>query len=109
MPCRAWGRSWRINVPLLRQLDVLRAAQADMDLHRRLRRRDFPNGLLRTLVGGFIEHMSQATLAVYSLAEPAARLLEQHVEIVYVFAANDRELAARLIFQHQLDTAARFQ
>ncbi len=92
----------------IRQIDAVAAAQADMDLHRLLASY-LPNGLLRTLIGGFIEHMSRATLAVYSLAEPAARSLQQHVEIVDALALGDRELAARLALQHQLDTAARFQ
>jgi GntR family transcriptional repressor for pyruvate dehydrogenase complex len=88
--------------------DAVAAAQADMEFHRLLASYQ-PNGLLRSLVGGFIEHMSQATLAFYSLEEAAARSLRQHFEIVDALAAGDRELAARLIFQHQLDTAARFQ
>jgi GntR family transcriptional repressor for pyruvate dehydrogenase complex len=88
--------------------DPRAAAQADMELHRLLASY-LPNGLLRSLVHGFIEHMGRATLAFYSLAEPAARSLEQHVQIVDALDAGDRELAARLIFQHQLDTAARFQ
>jgi DNA-binding FadR family transcriptional regulator len=92
----------------IERLDALGAAQADMELHRLLASY-LPNGLLRTLVNGFIEHMGRATLAFYSLAEPAARSLGQHVQIVDALAAGDRELAARLIFQHQLDTAARFQ
>jgi GntR family transcriptional repressor for pyruvate dehydrogenase complex len=88
--------------------DAVAAAQADMALHRLLASY-CPNGLLRSLVGGFIEHMGQATLAFYSLDEAAARSLKQHIEIVDALEVRDRELAARLIFQHQLDTAARFQ
>lgn len=92
----------------LHRFDAVAAAQADMEFHRLLASY-LPNGLLRSLVGGFIEHMSQATLAFYSLEEPAARSLQQHVEIVDALAICDLQLAARLIFQHQLDTAARFQ
>ena len=88
--------------------DAVAAAQADMSLHRLLASY-CQNGLLRSLVGGFIEHMSQATLAFYSLEEPATRSLQQHTQIVDALAEGNRDLAAQLIFQHQLDTAARFQ
>jgi GntR family transcriptional repressor for pyruvate dehydrogenase complex len=92
----------------IERLDAVAAAQADMLLHRLLASY-CPNGLLRSLASGFIEHMSQATLAFYSLEEPAARSLQQHVEIVDALESGERDLAARLIFQHQLDTAARLQ
>jgi GntR family transcriptional repressor for pyruvate dehydrogenase complex len=92
----------------IERLDPVRAAQADEELHRLLTSY-CQNGLLRSLVNGFIEHMSQAALAVYSLEDAAARSLEQHVAIVDALAARDRELAARLIFQHQLDFAARLR
>jgi GntR family transcriptional repressor for pyruvate dehydrogenase complex len=91
----------------IERLDAVAAAQADKELHLLLSSY-CQNGLLRSLVRGFIEHMSQAALAVYSLEEAAARSFRQHVEIVDALAGGDRELAARLIFQHQLDSATRF-
>lgn len=86
--------------------DTVQAAESDADFHRILY--SFTrNGTLLAFASAVSEQMWQATLAVYSLPESASRSVAQHEAITEALASGDRERAAELDTEHQLESAGR--
>lgn len=86
--------------------DLLAAAQGNLEFHRHLVS-STPNGLLRSLAMGLIEHSRRGSVAIYSDAESSLASVDEHEAIVEALARAERDEAARLDAEHQLDPLRR--